>query len=74
VSEFPDTRPGDAAVSILRGYDDRHQPTPAAPGQALVDTDGKRITDLERLAQLHANGSLTDAEFAAEKASLRSDT
>jgi hypothetical protein len=74
ISELPDTHPGDATTSILRGYDERHQPKRAAAGQALADGDGKRIGDLERLAALYADGALTDAEFAAEKASLLSDT
>jgi hypothetical protein len=29
-----------------------------------------RVAELERLAKLHTSGSLTDAEFAAEKAML----
>lgn len=36
---------------------------PAAPGDDL-------LTKLERLASLHASGALTDAEFAAVKASI----
>ena len=36
---------------------------PAAPGDDL-------LTKLERLASLHVSGALTDAEFAAVKASI----
>ena len=47
---------GDAAT--------RASPPPMAPA-AVVST-----AELERLAKLHASGSLTDVEFAAAKAQL----
>jgi hypothetical protein len=38
------------------------------PGQAAAGTDS--TAQLEKLAQLHANGALTDEEFAAQKAKI----
>ena len=67
-TEFPDARPGDAMHSIRSSYARQRQPATAAPSP--VGGTGGRITELERLAKLHDNGSLTDAEFAAEKAAL----
>ncbi|MEP9416222.1 MULTISPECIES: SHOCT domain-containing protein [unclassified Gordonia (in: high G+C Gram-positive bacteria)] len=39
------------------------QPAPAAPAASNAD----RIAELKQLADLHAQGVLTDAEFATEK-------
>lgn len=39
-------------------------PPPTPPSSAPTDTAG----EVERLAQLHASGALTDEEFAAAKA------
>jgi hypothetical protein len=66
-SEFPHAQPGDATRAIRRWYAERRQPQPA-PVAAPASVN--RITELERLARLHDSGSLTDAEFAAEKAVL----
>jgi hypothetical protein len=47
----------------------------AGPGAAAKPTDdpaAARVADLERLATLHREGSLDDAEFAAAKASVLS--
>jgi hypothetical protein len=64
-SEFPDAQAGDAMASIrARGAD---RPQPGTPAVATAGANGGRIAELERLAKLHDNGSLTDAEFAAEK-------
>jgi len=41
-------------------------PAPAAPAAPAGDT----TAELERLAQLHQSGALTDEEFAAAKAKL----
>jgi hypothetical protein len=38
-------------------------PAPAAPGRGPTD-------ELDRLAELHASGALTDAEFTAAKSQL----
>lgn len=55
------------------------QHTPAAPAPAPVSTaaasavdPAQRITLLKDLAELHAAGVLTDAEFSAQKAALLS--
>jgi hypothetical protein len=44
--------------------------TPPGPSPALPPTSGDPVTALERLAQLHASGALSDEEFAAAKASV----
>jgi hypothetical protein len=68
-SEFPDAQPGDATDSIRSWNAERQQPaTPA------VATAGGRVGELERLAKLHDNGALTDAEFATEKAALNNSS
>jgi hypothetical protein len=63
-TEFPDAQPGDAMASLRTSKADRQQPTTTATA------NGGRVAELERLAKLHDNGSLTDAEFATEKAAL----
>jgi hypothetical protein len=56
-------------MGAIRSWNaDRHQA--ATPALAAAGADGGRVGELERLANLHDNGSLTNAEFAAEKASL----
>lgn len=50
---------GDAAREVER----------ETPGTAGVDDDGL-VAQLARLSQLHKDGGLTDAEFAAAKAKL----
>jgi hypothetical protein len=67
--EFPDAQAGDTVRSIRARYATRgrlheHDVTIGA------GHNGGHIAELERLARLHAGGSLTDAEFAAEKAVL----
>lgn len=42
----------------------------AAAQQAPVAAGGDTIAELERLAALHTQGALTDAEFAAAKSKL----
>jgi len=44
-------------------------PAATTPGPGAADP-GERIEQLERLARLHADGALTDDEFAAEKRRL----
>jgi hypothetical protein len=44
-----------------------YAPPPYAPAPAPAASP---MADLERLVELHDNGSLTDAEFAAAKASV----
>lgn len=45
------------------------EPQEAAPPPA-ADTTSDRLEMLKQLGQLHADGTLTDAEFAAEKAKI----
>jgi hypothetical protein len=45
-------------------------PPPSRPGGGGEDN---RLARLERLAALHRDGALSDAEFAAEKRRLLSD-
>jgi hypothetical protein len=46
------------------GYDAQPAPAPAAPSPG-IDYD-----ELKQLGELHANGTLTDEEFAAAKAKI----
>jgi hypothetical protein len=43
-------------------------PATAATTELPVDDEDSRLGRLERLAELHEKGVLTDEEFAAEKA------
>ena len=72
--EFPDAQPGEAMNAIRSWYAERHAPATVAPAPAGAGGNGSRVTELERLARLHDSGSLTDAEFATEKAALRNGT
>jgi hypothetical protein len=45
-------------------------PAAAPPPVAPADSQGDLVAQIERLGALHAQGLLTDAEFAAAKASL----
>jgi putative oligomerization/nucleic acid binding protein len=45
------------------------EPQEATPPPA-ADTTSDRLEMLKQLGQLHADGTLTDAEFAAEKAKI----
>jgi hypothetical protein len=70
--EFPDAQAGDTMRALRSWYAERRgasisgTPSSSAP-------EGDRVADLERLASLHDRGSLTDAEFVAEKAALSSN-
>jgi hypothetical protein len=66
--EFPEAQPGDVGRSAREWYARRGQST--APGTGTQPPDGHHVTELERLSALHDHGSLTDDEFAAEKAVL----
>jgi hypothetical protein len=68
MSEFPDAQRGDTMASIRSWNARRHEP--ATADVAPADGNSRRVADLERLSHLHDTGSLTDAEFAAEKAAL----
>lgn len=69
-NEFPDAEPGDS-LHFIRAWraEGRHSPAPSAASTPAA-TNGGHIAELERLAQLHDRGALTDAEFATEKATL----
>jgi protein-S-isoprenylcysteine O-methyltransferase Ste14 len=69
-SEFPDAQAGDTMRAIRDRNAARQQP--ATPAVATAGANGGRVAELERLARLHDNGSLTDDEFATEKAALHS--
>jgi hypothetical protein len=64
--EFPEAQAGDIGRSA-REWSSRLQPTGTA---AVSQPDDGHVAELERLAALHDHGSLTDEEFAAEKAGL----
>jgi hypothetical protein len=51
-------------------YYDEGPPPPPAPPPPAPTTGGVDTDELERLAELHANGTLTDEEFAAAKANV----
>ncbi len=68
--EFPDARAGDTMRAIHAWNKERRQPAAQAPAIVPAGHDGGRVAELERLAQLHEQGALTDAEFASEKALL----
>jgi hypothetical protein len=67
--EFPEAQAGDTMRSIRAWNAGRHAATPAASAAPAAGNSG-RVAELERLARLHDSGSLTDTEFAAEKAVL----
>ncbi len=72
--EFPDAQLGDASHRMRAWVDDRRHrhherhDVGHAHGNGLGDAD--RMTQLERAAALHERGVLTDAEFAAQKATI----
>jgi hypothetical protein len=68
--EFPDAAAGDASRA-LRGWASKHlQRGSAAAAGSASNGDAARVAELERLAALHDNGALTDAEFTSQKAAL----
>lgn len=68
IREFPEAQPGDIGRSAREWYARRGHA--AGPGTATRPPEGDHVTELERLSALHDHGSLTDDEFAAEKAVL----
>jgi hypothetical protein len=70
--EFPDAQAGDTSRAVRAWYAERRGSSIASTaGTPVVQRrEGDRVADLERLASLHDRGSLTDAEFMAEKAAL----
>ncbi len=65
--EFPDAQHGDTMRAIRAWNTGRRQPHAATVAATPQGGNGGRVAELERLARLHDGGSLTDAEFAAEK-------
>lgn len=63
--EFPEAQAGDVGRAAREWYATRRPPTSPGPGHGR-----ERVAELERLSALHDHGSLTDEEFAAEKAVL----
>jgi Short C-terminal domain len=73
--EFPDARMGDFARTIRDWLSARRQSLVAGVQGARQSAGDagqgdQRVADLERLADLHHRGALTDEEFRAHKASL----
>jgi hypothetical protein len=69
--ELPEAQAGDTTRSIRALYGARgRRDTPAASIVVAAGGNGEHVAELERLSVLHDGGSLTDAEFAAEKAVL----
>jgi hypothetical protein len=66
--EFPEGTHGDRSAAAGPA-DGRWWPGTAGHG-AAARHNGERVSDLERLSNLHDHGALTDEEFAAEKAGL----
>lgn len=79
--EFPNAQAGDTGRALRTWFASRRRPAVAVAagsesgsgsggvGVGVAPASG-RVGDLERLAQLHERGSLSDEEFAAEKAAL----
>ncbi len=67
--EFPDAQAGSPIQAFRTVYGAGRQ-TDEQTGEVPAAGNGGHIDKLERLAALHKAGSLTDAEFAAEKAML----
>ena len=68
--EFPEAQSGDIGRSAREWYARRGQSSDADRASAPPRRDAQHVAELERLSALHDHGSLTDDEFAAEKAIL----
>jgi hypothetical protein len=66
--EFPDAMPGDGTKALRAWARTRFSRGGAAAPPAT--NGGNHVAELERLAALHDQGALTDAEFTSEKAAL----
>jgi hypothetical protein len=69
-AEFPDAQAGDTMHSLRRWSAEQRRPPTQVATAVAAGANGGRVAELERLARLHDRGSLTDEEFAAEKAVL----
>jgi hypothetical protein len=75
VREFPEAQVGDTVHSLHAWYSERRHATFSAisavrSGTAAGPGPDTRIADLERLANLHDRGVLTDEEFRTQKTAL----
>jgi hypothetical protein len=68
--EFPDGQLGDATARFRVWVDERRHRRHAVVVHGNGALDAERMAQLERAAALHERGVLTDAEFAAQKASI----
>jgi hypothetical protein len=68
VAQFPDAEPGDTMHSLRGWYDGRRERWHQRGSNGSVS----HTAELERLAQLHRNGDLSDEEYAAHKQALLS--
>jgi Short C-terminal domain len=73
--EFPEARMGDLAHAVRDWFSSRRQSLLAGfagtrPNAGPAGEGEQRISALERLADLHHRGALTDEEFRAQKATL----
>ena len=69
-AEQPTRQAGEAEAlsrTMTRG---RYEEPPPAPPPPAPTSEGPDMDELERLGELHANGTLTDEEFAAAKANI----
>jgi hypothetical protein len=72
--EFPDAVAGDGSRAF-RGWASTRFSRGSGAGAAPASNGGPdHVAELERLAALHDNGALTDAEFTSEKAALIGQT
>jgi hypothetical protein len=76
IEESPEATVGDMPervkerVSSAWSNRGRLLPTPAAPSEPTPEPEDRRLERLERLADLHERGILTDDELAAEKTAI----
>jgi hypothetical protein len=68
--ELPDSRDRARQTAEQMAAVMRQRPAPAPTPPPAEDSFDERIDQLERLAKLHADGALTDEEFAAQKRKL----
>ena len=74
IGEFPDHVTTGSPAGIAQGIAERmregREGRVATAGPPAAAAGDPRVSEIERLAGLHASGALTDEEFAAEKARI----
>ena len=65
----PAERP-DGGAEDDAGYEEEPEAPPAPPPPAPTSGEESQADEIQRLAELHTSGALTDEEFAAAKAKL----